>query len=50
MTETHAVQTLRQVGLKQTPLRVAILQALTANIQALSQPDFENVFDAVKIG
>ena len=45
MTETRAVQTLRQVGLKQTPLRVAVLQQLAANVHALSQPDFENVFE-----
>ena len=45
MTETHAIQTLRQVGLKQTPLRIAILQELTTNMQALSQPDLENVFE-----
>lgn len=45
MTETHAIKTLRQIGLKQTPLRVAILQQFAANTQALSQPDFETLFE-----
>ncbi len=45
MTETRAIQTLRQVGLKHTPLRLAIVQELTTNVQALSQPDLENAFE-----
>ena len=45
MIEAHTIQTLRQVGLKQTPLRMAILQKLMTNVQALSQSDFENVFE-----
>lgn len=45
MTETRVIKALREVGLKQTPLRVAVLQELTANVQALSQPDLENVFE-----
>ena len=45
MTETQVSQTLRQIGLKSTPLRIAVLQQLAKNGQALSQPDLKIVFE-----
>lgn len=45
VTEIQVSQTLRQIGLKSTPLRIAVLQQLAKKAQALSQPDLETIFE-----